>query len=1181
MNSIKKTKKKSKSINFDLLYNTLDKLNNKLEESRLNVNFSIKSENELLDEIEIIQTKIYSNKDLYYPSIYDLSIKEKLFLQNDFNIFKIEKPTKKINKLLKQYQNIDVNLKKKKEKPKQFNISDTQIMLKNFMSKHSLYRSLLIFHGTGVGKTCSAITIAENLKPMVKDNKKKIYIIRYEEFKSQIFDSKQLKDNNVKFQCTKDSYTKELVKKDKSNEVLLDKCKDNKKNCDSVILKIKKLIKEYYEFKNFEKWAKDTSNTIYKYKSSDKQEEHLQKIKQIKKDFSNSVIIIDEAHHLNSTVNNSEIKLINKVLTDVLKYGNNIRLILLTATPIWDKPTDILSLINYMLINDNRTILKHEDIFNSKGELKSGSKKILNKKINGYISYLRGDNPFEFPLRISSKFNVPEQIIKKYPTNLIETTTITGNKKKKFELFDIIDCPMDKTQKDVYNKIIKLKKEKEEASTVWATETQVSNFVYQSLKDANDDFNDCYGEQGFKSITIKNKDGSYYFKEEDYGLNFIGDKLIKLSNKIATIIKNIEKSDGPVFIYSNYIWGGLCPVILALEMNGYRRYKSHNKPFLNNKYKSTDYKGDYIIKSGTIKSANINDYLLKKENMINENVKVFLGTETASEGLSLFGYREVHILEPHFNFSLIEQVIGRAIRNKSHLSLPINRRNVSVYLYASTIGKDESVDLFKYRISEHKASIIGQIEKILKENAFDCFLNYYGNNIFTDLNRQIKIITSQGKEVKLKLDDTPYSRLCNYSDKCTYYCDGNKKKTLSILEKTSNEKILYITNIRHIIQKIKNEIISLVLEYLLIKIDDIKKIMKLNNKYDELFDISIIIILKDNKIYDNNHYKGKIIKHNEFMKFISLDNKNPNIEYIEQHYKKYKKKNINEIDMRFYINKIKNYNLELEKKEVYDYEAIFEKLKFEYEKVKYKLPNKYDFYDNISDNEILTILFYRLLYNVQLLIIKNILSKYIQNKNLNKFEQDVFNLIEVNHIITKKEFNKIVYFKKTTKKKTNVKGKLSKKTKKVELYGFILYNYKGIQVFSYDIKKKQFNNDIAYNTKILDYRLKKFEKKYTINKLFGYITIDNKNTLPVFKIMDLRDTNKKSQKGSKCIDKKKEDIKQYYKLLTDKQFIKKKKHILCNNLELLFRRKDALQPKKWFLNSIEYSLYLKIKEKEN
>ena len=41
------------------------------------------------------------------------------------------------------------------------------------MSFNTNYRNLLLIHGTGVGKTCTAITIAENLKKQIQNLIKK------------------------------------------------------------------------------------------------------------------------------------------------------------------------------------------------------------------------------------------------------------------------------------------------------------------------------------------------------------------------------------------------------------------------------------------------------------------------------------------------------------------------------------------------------------------------------------------------------------------------------------------------------------------------------------------------------------------------------------------------------------------------------------------------------------------------------------------------------------------------------------------------------------------------------------------------------------------------------------------------------------------------------------------------
>ena len=42
-----------------------------------------------------------------------------------------------------------------------FILSNHQIFLKNFMNDKTPYKGLLLFHGVGTGKTCSAVSIAE------------------------------------------------------------------------------------------------------------------------------------------------------------------------------------------------------------------------------------------------------------------------------------------------------------------------------------------------------------------------------------------------------------------------------------------------------------------------------------------------------------------------------------------------------------------------------------------------------------------------------------------------------------------------------------------------------------------------------------------------------------------------------------------------------------------------------------------------------------------------------------------------------------------------------------------------------------------------------------------------------------------------------------------------------------
>ena len=58
-------------------------------------------------------------------------------------------------------------------------------------------------------------------------------------------------------------------------------------------------------------------------------------------------------------------------------------------------------------------------------------------------------------------------------------------------------------------------------------------------------------------------------------------------------------------------------------------------------------------------------------------------TASGSEGINLRNVRFVHIIEPYWNLTRIEQIIGRARRICSHSSLPEELRTVKVFMYIS------------------------------------------------------------------------------------------------------------------------------------------------------------------------------------------------------------------------------------------------------------------------------------------------------------------------------------------------------------------------------------------------------------------------------------------------------------------------------------------------------------------
>ena len=60
-------------------------------------------------------------------------------------------------------------------------------------------------------------------------------------------------------------------------------------------------------------------------------------------------------------------------------------------------------------------------------------------------------------------------------------------------------------------------------------------------------------------------------------------------------------------------------------------------------------------------------------------------SSAGAEGISLTCVRQVHIFEPYWNYVRLDQVLGRAIRMRSHNALPKSERNVEQYLYLSIL----------------------------------------------------------------------------------------------------------------------------------------------------------------------------------------------------------------------------------------------------------------------------------------------------------------------------------------------------------------------------------------------------------------------------------------------------------------------------------------------------------------
>ncbi len=114
------------------------------------------------------------------------------------------------------------------------------------------------------------------------------------------------------------------------------------------------------------------------------------------------------------------------------------------------------------------------------------------------------------------------------------------------------------------------------------------------------------------------------------------------------------------------------------------------------------------IKTSILKTTNFNQALLDFKN---KKIQVILLTPEFSEGISIFGARQLHILEPVNNYAKYLQIIGRVIRYKSHSHLPINQRNISIYTHI--MGANNIINQLKYIIKYNYVYIKEYIKKNL------------------------------------------------------------------------------------------------------------------------------------------------------------------------------------------------------------------------------------------------------------------------------------------------------------------------------------------------------------------------------------------------------------------------------------------------------------------------------------
>jgi len=519
--------------------------------------------------------------------------------------------------------------------PKKYELQVQQKFLSNYINPDTPYKGVLIFHKIGAGKTCTAISIAEKWK-----HTSNIIIL----VPASLIGNFR---TELRSPCAGNSYLTE-VERDKLADL-----QPGSQEYRDIIHKSDRRIDKYYKIYSYNKFIELAENRELS--------------------LNNTLIIIDEVQNIVSE-SGKFYAIISKTIEDA---PSTLRVVLMSATPMFDKPVEIALTMNLLRLPTKfPTGSDFDKLFIKKSgksnNLVAKNLDLFKNMIRGYVSYFRGAPPYVFPTS-SIKYVNCEMSSFQYKSYLTvageELITSNNTRSKVFHEGGILDLP----------------------NNFFIGTRMVSNIAFP---------NKNIGEKGFDSLV----GSTLEFKN-----------LKKYSIKFYKIAKKILRSTGPVFVYSNFKeYGGIKSFVRVLEYHGYSNYTTYGEGRKRFAIWSSD-------EDSSLKEE-IKAVFNKQDNISGGLIKIFIGSPSSREGLSLLNVRQVHILEPYWNTQRLAQIMGRANRFCSHKLLSKQDREVSIYIYLATHldSDDETIDQYIAEMAMKKNRLIEEFETAIKEVAVDC-----------------------------------------------------------------------------------------------------------------------------------------------------------------------------------------------------------------------------------------------------------------------------------------------------------------------------------------------------------------------------------------------------------------------------------------------------------------------------
>jgi len=450
-----------------------------------------------------------------------------------------------------------------------------------------------------------------------------------------------------------------------------------------------------------------------------------------------SFLICDEVHHTYNSVTKNNYGVAIQYILDKVP---SLRIMMLTATPINNSPSEIVEVMSYLTGKK----YNKKELFTNNKYLKDGALQIIQDSFIGKVCFLQDINPNLFP----DMHFIGESIKLLKDVEIFKTGEVLPYLK-------FIKVPMSPLMIEALNEIITSNDHEEDEEEY----DDLGNEPYSFHKITPSKYTIFDGvfpgkiykmvdlmrlkNENSEEIEFKEENGKYFptgdfLREENVGKYFPkSHKMLEMLEemvgvKVMIIHPRVAASgvmlDQELLLMNGYIGKNM-------EVSGDTRCSICGVR-LNQHPNTHDFMpARFLIAHSNMdkKEIEMNINLINQDNNLNgEHYKIFIGSTIIKESYTFLAFNEFICRGLPGNIPGMKQFIGRVKRNLSHAKLPSDRRYVNVNILLSTVPAHEydsrvldvySPEEYKYIDKMAAYLSIQQIERVMNSKAVDSYIN--------------------------------------------------------------------------------------------------------------------------------------------------------------------------------------------------------------------------------------------------------------------------------------------------------------------------------------------------------------------------------------------------------------------------------------------------------------------------